>query len=162
LLDGEAGFLPGCEATLEVKHGCIARGRERGLALPSARPDHAIESDTVRRIDFHDSLSHFIEWDVDGARDMTRGVLRRGPDIDYNGCFARGAPVVELGCADARGLTGLGFSGERTATKDGDEESECESNHVLSPLWTPNGPGFIGLHQSGTAAVTSLTLSILT
>jgi hypothetical protein len=133
-LDGEAGLLPGCEATLEVKYGRIARGEERGLALSSAGPDHAVESDTVGSVDFHDALSYLVERNVDGARDMAGGILRRSANIDHNRCFSRCAPVVKVGCADAWGLTELRFASKRAAAKNGDEESESESNHVPFPL----------------------------
>jgi hypothetical protein len=131
-----------------VEHGLIARGEECGLALSSARADHTIKSDTVGSVNLRDALSDLVERDVDGARDVASGVLRWCANIDHNRRFSRCTPVVEFGCANAWGLIGLGLSGEGDAAKDGDEKSECESNHVPSPFRLANGSAFSGVRRS--------------
>ncbi len=69
-LDGKPSRLPSCEASLEVGYLLVARSNERGLALSGARPDHAIEGDTVECVDLSDALGHLVERDVESARDM--------------------------------------------------------------------------------------------
>ena len=68
--DGKSGRLPSREASLDVEDLLVARREQSRLTLPRARPDHAIEGDTVGCVNLSDALRHLVERDVHSTRDV--------------------------------------------------------------------------------------------
>ena len=76
-VDGKASRLPGSEASLEVEHFLVARSEKGEFTLAGTRPDHAVESDAVRRVNFGDALRHLVEGYVDAAASRAAPLWRR-------------------------------------------------------------------------------------
>ena len=140
-LDGKACSLPRCQAPLEMKHRRVAGSKKSGLALASAWPEHAVEGDAIRRVDLGDPLRHLVERDVQGARDVARGVLFGRTNVDDDRPAPGFAARLQLGGADARGFVGLRVLGEsRDGQKRGEGDCRGNATHVTSPRGHPGQP----------------------